>query len=213
MEDKEHNMKISFAITVCNELNEIKRLVPFILEHKRIQDEIVILYDEKNGNPEILDFLLPYNIKPNVQTWRGFGFEGNFADWKNKLNDYCTGDYIYQLDADEMISEYMIKNLSEILSLNPKVDLIFVSRINTVDGLTEEHIKKWGWRTNEKGWVNFPDPQGRIYKKGMSWYGKVHERILGGQKFSSLPIDEEYCIQHHKTIERQEKQNNYYNSL
>jgi len=213
MEDKEHNMKISFAITVCNELNEIKRLVPFILEHKRIQDEIVILYDEKNGNPEILEFLLPYNIKPNVQTWRGFGFEGNFADWKNKLNDYCTGDYIYQLDADEMISEYIIKNLSEILSLNPKVDLIFVSRINTVDGLTEEHIKKWGWRTNEKGWVNFPDPQGRIYKKGMSWYGKVHERIFGGQKFSSLPIDDEYCIQHHKTIERQEKQNNYYNSL
>ena len=206
-------MKISFAITVCNELEEIKKLVPFILEHKRIGDEIVILYDDKNGNPEILDFLLPFNIKPNVQTWRGFGFEGNFADWKNKLNDYCKGDYIYQLDADEMISEYMIKNLSTILEMNPNVDLIFVPRINTVDGLTEEHIKKWGWNINEKGWVNFSDPQGRIYKKGMSWYGKVHERIIGGQKFSSLPLDEEYCIQHHKTIERQEKQNNYYSKL
>ena len=206
-------MKISFAITVCNEIEEIKRLVPFLIENKRIEDEIVILYDEKNGNPEILDFLLPYNIKPNVQTWRGFGFEGNFADWKNKLNDYCKGDYIYQLDADEMISEYMIKNLSTILEMNPNVDLIFVPRINTVDGLTEEHIKKWGWNINEKGWVNFSDPQGRIYKKGMSWYGKVHERIIGGQKFSSLPLDEEYCIQHHKTIERQEKQNNYYSKL
>ena len=204
---------ISFAITVCNEIEEIKRLVPFLIENKRIEDEIVILYDEKNGNPEILDFLLPYNIKPNVQTWRGFGFEGNFADWKNKLNDYCKGDYIYQLDADEMISEYMIKNLSTILEMNPNVDLIFVPRINTVDGLTEEHIKKWGWNINEKGWVNFSDPQGRIYKKGMSWYGKVHERIIGGQKFSSLPLDEEYCIQHHKTIERQEKQNNYYSKL
>lgn len=206
-------MKISFAITVCNELEEIKRLVPFILEHKRIQDEIVILYDQKNGNPEILDFLLPYNIKPNVQTWRGFGFEGNFADWKNKLNEYCSGDYIYQLDADEMISEYIIKNISQILEMNPDVDLIFVPRINTVDGLTEEHINKWGWRINDKGWVNFPDGQGRVYRKGMSWYGKVHERIIGGQKFSSLPLDEEYCIQHHKTIERQEKQNNYYNTL
>ena len=206
-------MKISFAITVCNEIEEIKKLVPFILEHKRIQDEIVILYDEKNGNSEILDFLLPYNIKPNVQTWRGFGFDGNFADWKNKLNEYCIGDYIYQLDADEMISKYMVQNLSIILELNPKVDLIFVPRINTVDGLTEEHIKKWGWRLDENGRVNFPDAQGRIYKKGMTWYGKVHERIIGGQKFSSLPLDEEYCIQHHKTIERQEKQNNLYNSL
>lgn len=206
-------MKISFAITVCNELEEIIRLVPFLLEHKRIQDEIVILYDEKNGNPEILDFLLPYNIKPNVQTWRGFGFEGNFADWKNKLNDYCTGDYIYQLDADEMISEYVVKNLNTILELNPKVDLIFVPRINTVNGITQEHINKWGWNVNEKGWVNFPDAQGRVFRKGMSWYGKVHERIIGGQKFSSLPLDEEYCIQHHKTIDKQEKQNNYYNTL
>jgi hypothetical protein len=64
-------MKISFAITVCNELDEIKRLVPFLLEHKRQQDEIVILFDEKNGSKEVLDFLLPFNIKPNVQTWRG----------------------------------------------------------------------------------------------------------------------------------------------
>jgi hypothetical protein len=206
-------MKISFAITVCNELEEIKKLVPFLLEHKRIEDEIVILYDEKNGNSEILDFLLPYNIKPNVQTWRGFGFDGNFADWKNKLNEYCTGDYIYQLDADEMISEYMVQNLSTILELNPKVDLIFVPRINTVNGITQEHIDKWGWKVNENGWVNFPDSQGRIYRKGMTWYGKVHERIIGGQKFSSLPLDEEYCIQHHKTIDRQEKQNNYYNTL
>ena len=99
------------------------------------------------------------------------------------------------------------------LEMNPDVDLIFVPRINTVDGLTQEHINKWGWRVNENGWVNFPDVQGRIYRKGMSWYGKVHERIIGGQKFSSLPLDEEYCIQHHKTINRQEKQNNYYSSL
>ena len=115
-------MKISFAITVCNEIEEIKRLVPFLFEHKRKEDEIVILYDEKNGNPEILDFLLPYNKFPHVQTWRGFDFKGNFADWKNKLNDYCAGDYIYQIDADEMISEYMVQNLSTILEMNPNVD-------------------------------------------------------------------------------------------
>jgi hypothetical protein len=112
-----------------------------------------------------------------------------------------------------MISEYMIKNLHEILEMNSNVDLIFVPRINTVNGITQEHVDKWGWRVNENGWINFPDSQGRIYRKGMSWYGKVHERIIGGQKFSSLPLDEEYCIQHHKTIQRQEKQNNYYSSL
>ena len=188
-------------------------MVPFILEHKRIEDEIVILYDEKNGNSEILDFLLPYNKLPNVQTWRSFDFRNNFADWKNLLNSYCRGEFVFQLDADEMISSHLIENIYSIIDLNKNVDLYFVPRINTVQGLTDEHIQKWGWKINEKGWVNFPDFQGRIYRKNMTWYGKVHEKIIGGQKFTSLPLDDEYCIQHHKTIERQEKQNNLYNNI
>lgn len=207
-------MKISFAITVCNELDEIKRLVPFLLEHKRPQDEIVILFDEKNGSKEVLDFLLPFNIKPNVQTWRGLDWNNNFADWKNKLNSYCTGDFIFQLDADEMIDKYLVKNISVILEMNPKVDLIFVPRINTVNGITQEHIDKWGWRVDEKNWINFPDYQGRVYRKNMGWHGKVHERIVGGEVFSSLPMEEPaYCIQHHKNIDRQEKQNKLYGSI
>ena len=206
-------MKISYAITVCNELTEIKKLVPFILEYKRLQDEIVILYDENNGDSGVLDFLLPYNKLPNVQTWRSFDFDKNFADWKNLLNSYCKGDYIFQIDADEMISQHMIENLHSILEVNPKVDLYFVPRINTVSDITEDDIQKWGWKLNEKGWVNFPDFQGRIYRKNMGWYGRVHERIIGGNVFSSLPLDEEYCIAHHKNIERQRIQNNFYSKI
>jgi hypothetical protein len=206
-------MKISFAITVCNEVMEIRRLIPFLLDYKRPQDEIVILYDENNGDKAVLDFLLPYNKLPNVQTWRSFDFEKNFADWKNLLNSYCTGDFIYQLDADEMISQYMVENLHSILDMNNQVDLYFVPRINTVNGLTTDDIQKWNWNVNEKGWVNFPDYQGRIYKKNMTWYGKVHERIIGGERFASLPNDEEYCILHHKDIERQRRQNNLYSTI
>jgi hypothetical protein len=142
-------MKVSFAITVCNELIEIKKLVPFLIEYKRPQDEIVILYDENNGDPLVLDFLLPYNKLPNVQTWRSYDFHKNFADWKNLLNSYCKGDFIMQLDADEVISEYMVKNVGEILDMNKDVDLYFIPRINTVSGLTEEHIKKWGWNVSK----------------------------------------------------------------
>lgn len=173
----------------------------------------MILYDNTNGDPDVLNFLLPYNKLPNVQTWRCFDWNDNFADFKNILNGYCTGDYIYQIDADEMISQYMVENLHNILEMNPNVDLIFVPRINTVDGITQEHIDTWRWNINEKGWINFPDRQGRIYKKHLRWYGKVHERIIGGSKFASLPDDEEYCIQHHKTIQRQEKQNKYYGTI
>jgi hypothetical protein len=207
-------MKISFAITVCNELTEIKKLLPFLLENKRVEDEIVILFDEKNGNEDVLKFLLDYNKLPNVQTYRGFSFNNDFAEWKNKLNSYCNGDYIFQLDADEMISDYLVKNVYEIVELNPEVDLFYVPRKNTVDGITEDHINKWRWRVNELGWINFPDFQGRIYKKGLQWFGKVHERITSGRMYSLLTTDDEiYFIYHHKTIEKQERQNNYYNTL
>ena len=206
-------MKISFAITVCNELDEIKKLVPFLLEHKRVEDEIVILFDETNGNKEVLDFLLPFNIKPNVQTWRGLDWDNNFADWKNKLNSYCTGDYIFQLDADEMITEFLIKNVTEIIDGNSEVDLFYLARINTVAGITMEHINKWRWNLDKEGRINFPDYQGRIFKSNLKWEGKVHERIAGAKYYAVLPLEEEYCLIHHKTINKQEAQNNFYNTI
>jgi hypothetical protein len=189
-------------------------LVPFLLKHKRPKDEIVILFDQKNGSEEVIDFLLTFNKLPNVQTWRGFDFDNNFADWKNKLNEYCDGDYIFQLDADEMISEYMVKNISEIVSLNPEVDLYYVPRTNTVEGITDEHVKKWNWVVDDLNRVNYPDFQGRIYRKGLMWGGKVHEKIVGFNNYSLLPTEEElYSIQHHKTITKQEKQNSFYSIL
>jgi hypothetical protein len=138
-------MKISYAITVCNEIDEIKRLVPFLLKHKRKEDEIIILFDEKNGNEDVLNFLLSFNKLPKVQTWRSLDWDNNFGDWKNKLDDYCTGDFIVSIDADEMISEYIVKNLHQILEMNPMVDLYFMSRINTVSGIGLSHVDKWGW--------------------------------------------------------------------
>ena len=39
-------MRISYAITVCNELEEVKRLINFLLSNKREVDEIVVQQDE-----------------------------------------------------------------------------------------------------------------------------------------------------------------------
>lgn len=207
-------MKISFAITVSNELIEIKRLLPFLVENKRVEDEIVILFDEKNGDNEVQKFLESFNNISSVKVIKDLGFNYNFAEWKNKLNSYCTGDFIFQLDADEMISEYMVKNVNEIITLNPETELYFLPRVNYVEGITEEHITKWGWNVDEKGRINFPDFQGRLFKKGLLWVGKVHERIVGVKYYSLLPSDEsEYCIEHIKTINKQESQNDLYSKL
>ncbi len=206
-------MKITYAITVCTEFLEIQTLVRHLLEHKQIQDNIVILYDEQNGDPEIETFLRTHSINGEF-AWHKAKFEKHFADWKNKLTLLCTGDYIYQIDADELIDEYICRLLPQILSVND-VDVIRVPRINTVKGLTQEHIQKWGWNVNEKGWVNFPDYQWRIYRNSpeIKWENKVHEILVGYKTVSYLPTDKEFCLLHDKTIERQEKQNNLYNQI
>ena len=207
-------MKISYAITVCNEIEEIQKLLPFLLEHKGIKDEIVILYDQSNGNDEIAKYLTKYNKLPNVQFWRGY-FENHFADWKNKLTEYCDGDYIFQIDADEIPHEYLIDNLPGILEGNPENEVYWVPRINTVKGLTEEHRRKWGWKVNPEGWVNFPDFQMRIYKNdsNIKWVNKVHEKLEGFKTYAPLPAVEGVALNHPKDIKRQEKQNQYYSTI
>ena len=207
-------MKITYAITVCNEFIEIQRLVHHLLKNKRVQDDVVILYDSKNGNPDIETFLRSHSVNGEFM-WHKSEFEGHFADWKNKLNMLCTGDYIFQIDADEIPTKTLLEYLPDIIEGNPTVDVLLVPRINTVEGLTDKHIQQWGWNLNSNGWVNFPDYQWRIWqnKPEIKWKNKVHEVLEGYKIMSTLPAEEEYCLHHPKTIEKQEKQNNYYNTI
>jgi hypothetical protein len=207
-------MKISYAITVCNEFIEIQRLVNFLLQHKRVQDNIVILYDEANGDPEIEAFLRSHS--PNKEfAWHKGKFNKHFADWKNKLTSLCNGDYIFQIDADEYPSEDLIQALPEIIELNPEMDIYLVPRVNTVEGLTPEHIAKWGWNVTDTGWVNWPDFQWRIWRNvpEIKWVNKVHERLDGFKTYTMLPDVEYFALYHPKTIDKQEKQNSYYDTL
>jgi len=205
-------MKISYAITVCNELEEVKRLVNFLLSNKREQDEIVILFDNK-GTKEVWNYLL--QIEEQITLLHKALFDNDFGQWKNLLTKLCTGDYIFQIDADEVPCTPLIESIPSILESNPELDVLLVPRVNTVQGLTSEHIQKWGWNVNSEGWVNWPDFQWRIYRNtpSIKWVNKVHERLEGFKTYTTLPMEEDYSLYHPKTIERQERQNNYYNTL
>jgi hypothetical protein len=207
-------MKISYAITVCNELEEVKRLINFLHSNKCKEDEICVLLDKPKCPPPLLDQLYRFS-SANWIKLKESSFQGHFADWKNELTRMCSGDYIFQIDADEIPHINLVQTLPEILELNQDIDVFLVPRINTVEGITQNHIRQWRWVVNEKGWVNFPDYQWRIYKNSsnIEWRNKVHE-VIGGHKSSTLlPAEEDYCLYHPKTIGRQEKQNNYYNTL
>lgn len=208
-------MKISYGITVCNEYEEIFQLIPHILQHKRVEDEIVVLVDLTKNTPDsqLLSYLHKLSSN-NIITLVEDNFNNHFADWKNRLTKACTGDYIFQIDADEVPSVDLVKNLPYILE-NSDTQVILVPRVNTVEGLTEKHIKQWNWTVDTKGRINWPDYQWRIYKNDpkITWVNKVHEKLSGFSTFSDLPADEMWALEHHKDIERQERQNEFYNII
>lgn len=208
-------MKISYAITVKDELNELQRLVNFLIDRKRTEDEIVILYDSKNGSKGVEEWLRANSVAENNYRWYSREFDNHFAEHKNYLNNLCTGTYIFQIDSDELPHEQLIENLPFVLKQNPSVELYAVSRVNTVEGLTQDHIQKWGWNVNEKGWVNWPDFQTRIYKNvpEIKWVNRVHEKVDGYRQFTYLPMDEDYALYHPKTIERQENAVKLYQNI
>jgi len=207
-------MKISYAITVCNELQEVTQLLNVLIQNKRQEDEIVVLLDKPKASKQLELLLEGHAYKKNIVLAIDY-FDDHFADWKNKLTSFCTGDYVFQIDADEIPCTPLIESLPRILESNPQLDVLLVPRINTVEGLTQEHIRKWGWDVNDKGWVNYPDWQWRVYRNvpHIQWVNKVHERLDGFKTYTTLPMDEEYCLYHKKQIERQEKQNARYDAL
>lgn len=207
-------MKISYAITVHNELKELTELLNFLQTRIDSDDEIVVQYDTPNVTKEVVDYLLIVQSIHKQIKIVSFPLNKDFASYKNNLKSHCTGDYIFQIDADEIPNEVLIQYLKQILETN-NVDLIFVPRVNTVKGITQDHIDKWRWNVNEKGWINYPDYQTRIYRNTseVEWMNKVHESITGYNTFSALPPNEEYSLYHHKEIERQEKQNQFYSSI
>jgi len=201
---------ISIAITVCNEYKELETLLDYLQEHALSPVyEVVVQIDQDNHTKEVLGVILDRGIKH----WF-FPLNKDFATYKNELKKHCSGKFIFQIDADELVAPEMLELLPQIIEANPEVDLYYVPRINTVSGITPEHIQKWGWKyENER--VNWPDYQTRIYRNipEIKWENAVHEIIKGYKYFTMLPAVDELALIHHKTIEKQEKQNNFYNTI
>ena len=209
-------INVTYAITVCNELEEITKLIDFLKNKIDKDDEILIQYDENSATKPVKDYLTIISQLHNTNIKViSYPLNNDFASFKNNLKDNANGIFIFQIDADEIPSEHLMENIKDIIEYNKDVDLFFVPRVNTVEGLTKEHIKKWKWQVNDLGWVNFPDYQTRLYRRTseIQWQGKVHERIVGYNTLSVLPQEEQYCLYHHKQIERQEKQNDYYDTI
>ena len=205
-------MKISYGITVHNEADELNKLLPILIHKKDKEDEIVICDDYSDDETQfvIQSWTQQYGHTKTIKVYQR-KLDGNFSAQKNSVIENSSGDYIFHIDADEYPHETLLQQLKEIITMND-VDLIWIPRVNTVEGMKEEHIQKWGWRVSENNWVNYPDYQARVFRNDekIRWTRPLHEVITGCKTYSHLPPYEELSLYHPKTIQKQEQQNMFY---
>jgi len=207
-------MKISYGITVHNESEELNTLLDVLVNKSDTEDEIVIVQDGDDKKvEEVISKWMNDTLDWKGIYWHTRKLDGNFSDQKNYVIEQCTGDYIFHIDADEYPHETLLTQLKQILEIND-VDLLWIPRVNTIEGMEEHHIKKWGWRVTENKWVNYPDYQARVFRnrEDIRWTRPLHEFISGCDTYSHLPPHEALSLYHPKTIEKQEQQNLFYNS-
>ena len=209
---------ISYGVTACNEDKELDRLLSQLLSYADLEDEVIVQVDSESVTQPVLDVIEKY--KPQFTdgsfSFVSFPLNKDFANFKNNVILNCKKDYIFFIDADEYLSIPLLQHLKTILIENDMIECIHVPRVNTVEGLTKEHVAKWRWQVDKNGYVNWPDYQTRIVKRNskIKWEGKVHERICGCKVYTYLPDkDETWALHHPKDINRQEKQNKLYDTI
>jgi glycosyltransferase involved in cell wall biosynthesis len=203
-------MKISYGITVHNESDELNKLLEMLLTRIDEEDEIVICVD--GDDKDIQSIIDRHEQHKQIIAYKR-KLDGNFSDQKNSVIEKSTGDYIFHIDADEYPHETLLEQLKQIIEMNDGVDLIWIPRVNTVEGMTQEDIEKWRWRVTENNWVNYPDYQSRVFRrdKSIRWKRPLHELIDGCKTYAHLPPHEELSLYHPKTMKKQEQQNLFYN--
>lgn len=244
------DIKISYTILTHNETTTLTALLEKINKYKSMWDEVIVV-DDYSDTLETIKILGMAQDEMQFKVFRN-KLNGDFASQKNFAASHCTNEYIFNIDADELMPDFFMEHFKEILHLNSDVEMYRLPRINTVEGLTLKHIERWRWmishlpteidekkmipgsdeynllkaynlilNENEnmvkflKPLVNFPDLQGRIYKRNgnIQWVGKVHERIVGHKKYANFPMEKNYSIIHDKPILKQERQNELYDKI
>jgi glycosyltransferase involved in cell wall biosynthesis len=206
-------VSISYCITTHDEgAVYIRPLLDRLLKYIQPEDEIVIV-DDYSKEATTVSILEEYRDRISLYY---NSLNNDFSSHKNFAKSKCTKEYIFFIDADENVHESLLLTIKEILYNNPTIEMFMVPRINIVQGLTEQHVQRWNWNVNEKGFVNYPDPQTRIVinKEEIKWENKVHERLVGHSSHTLLPFEtEDYCLLHIKDIKRQESQNDFYENI
>ena len=137
--------KISVAMATFNEETNIKRHLDAI--HDWV-DEIIIV-DESSADNTV-SIAKKYSKVKVISAKH----EPIFHITKQKAIDACTGDWILQLDTDEVVTKELKNEIIKIINSNPQENGFWINRSNFFLG---KFLKKGGI---------YPDPTIRLYRQG-----------------------------------------------
>jgi len=205
---------ITYAVTTHNEGQKyIRHLLLQLVDCKQPEDEIIVI-DDYSEDASTLEALKLFD---SLITVHKHHLNNNFAEHKNFISTVAKGEYIFQIDADELLGSALAEQLPELLADNPTIDIFYLPRVNRVTGLTPEDIAKWNWEVDSQNRVMWPDYQGRIYKNNgtVHWTRPVHEVLVGKDVILivMLPKEEQWALIHNKDVTRQRKQNEFYETI
>ena len=221
-----HAIPITYGITVSTESEELNRLLNQLKSNLEDEDMIIVQIDDSNTNKSVQKVINKF--KEQIQSPKfvvlRFALNKDFATFKNNLLNNARKykrNYFFQLDADEYLSDPLIKNFKWFISKNPHIDLIKVPRANYYvnseeDPPIREIMEK---EFDALGRFRYQDSQSRIFNLAnpeIKFIDKIHEKIVGFKKSAELPYKSQgisWDIIHIKTYKDQAKANDLYKQI
>ena len=201
-------MFLSYLVTCHNETDSLEKLLSKLIKYKKNNHEIVLL-DDYSDNPTTISIIEKYKSSINFQQKK---LQNDYGVHKNYGIGLCKGEWVFQIDSDELPTDVLLENIDVLLQSNTDNEALWLPRLNYFVGVTQTDIEMWGWNYHD-GMINFPDFQSRLFKNlpHIRYERRLHEKVEGYKSYAFIPPQKDIALIHNKTIEKQRETNMKYN--
>jgi (heptosyl)LPS beta-1,4-glucosyltransferase len=102
-----------------------------------------------------------------------------FVEQKNRAMDHCTGDWVFNLDADEEVTPELKQEILDLIKKTNETSDISIYAVNRKTWYMGRWILHCGW---------FPEYRARLSRRGKArWEGEMlHEKLVGNGNIRNL---------------------------
>ena len=134
-------MFVSYLVTTHNETDCLDSLLSKLMSFKKDNHEVVLL-DDYSDNPTTISIIEKYKSSINFQQKK---LQNDYGAHKNYGISLCKGEWIFQIDADELPTDVLLENIDVLLESNANNETLWLPRLNYFVGVTQTDIEMWGW--------------------------------------------------------------------